>query len=191
MKTLSLAISIALSLACTTALAADPPKPAAEPAHSMHAMGAVPPMDHANMGMAVRTPAEQQQMFDAMFAAMDANKDGSVSKAEFTAHHLTMMAMHQGGMMGHDAGCAGMLMGSGGMRPGHGVDHGAMASDNVPEAHYQMELKMFNGFDKNHDGSVTRAEFPAQHPMLLHFDLLDANKDGRVSQAEFASHHGR
>ncbi len=53
----------------------------------------------------------------------------------------------------------------------------------------------FKKLDKDGDGKVTRAEFPAameaareqqkQDHMLAMFDQMDANKDGTVTQAEF------
>jgi hypothetical protein len=175
MKIQSLTILLALGLG-GAAFAADPAKPKAAPAHPMQAMG------HGKMAMAAKTPAERQKMFDDMFVMIDTDKNGTISKAEFNAHHQAMMSMHHDGQM---MGCPGaMMMGQGGA-------HGPMAGGMMSDEHYKMELETFKGFDKNHDGSVSKAEFPSGHPMLMHYDMLDANKDGRVTEAEFAAHHGK
>ena len=47
------------------------------------------------MGMDKMSPEDHQKKMDEMFAQMDADKDGSVTKAEFSAHHTKMMAKHQ------------------------------------------------------------------------------------------------
>lgn len=151
-------LALSLALATGTALAADPPKPATRPAATM------PPMDHSKMDMSGKTPADHQQMANNTFAAIDTNKDGCLSKAEFAKHHA-MMQMKHGKMMS--------------------MDDGKMSMD-----HQKMADKEFASLDKNHDGSLTKSEIPAKHPLATHFSMLDANKDGRVSQAEFAKHHG-
>ena len=172
-----LTLSLALAGTSATALAADPPKPTTKAAATM------PPMDHGKMDhgkmdhgqmdhgqmnhgmmdMSAKTPAEHQRMVDAAFTAIDTNKDGSLSKAEFTKHH-EMMRMHHGKMM---------KMGDGKMP----MDHGKMADG------------AFATLDKNRDGSLAKSEVPSQHPLAMHFDMLDTNKDGRLSKAELAASH--
>jgi hypothetical protein len=48
----------------------------------------------------------------------------------------------------------------------------------------------FVALDKNKDEKLSKAEFPANHPLTPHFGMLDANRDGSLSPAEFAKHHG-
>lgn len=56
------------------------------------------PMAQAPMqpmaGMPDMTPEQHKMMADKMWTDMDANKDGSVSRAEYDAHVARMMAMH-------------------------------------------------------------------------------------------------
>ena len=81
-------VGAALALACGSALAGPGPGPG--PGHGMHAgpgMGC-PMMD------AKSSPEERMKMRGEMFAMMDADKDGSVSRAEFDQHHDAMMKMH-------------------------------------------------------------------------------------------------
>jgi len=47
------------------------------------------------------TPEEHRKMADQMFKTLDANADGTISRAEFDSHHEDMMKMH---MSGHDSG---------------------------------------------------------------------------------------
>lgn len=170
-------LTLSLALASANVLAADPPKPTTKPAATM------PPMDHSKMGhgkmdhgkmdhgqmnhgmmdMSAKTPAEHKQMVDAAFAAIDTNKDGSLSKAEFAKHH-EMMRMHHGEMMK--------------------MDHGKMSMD-----HGKMADGAFAALDKNRDGSLVKSEIPTQHPLTMHFDMLDTNKDGRLSRSELDASH--
>ena len=172
MKSLPLTIALALALSATATLAADPPKTTPETARPMQ------PMDHGKMDMAEKTPAERQKMIDEAFSAIDTNKDGALSKAEFGTHINMMMAMRHDKMkMDHDGD--------------HGaMDMGGMGHDKMPAEHKKMAMDMFSSLDKNHDGNVTKAEIPANHPLLMHFEMIDTNKDGKLSQAEFAKHHG-
>lgn len=45
----------------------------------------------------------------------------------------------------------------------------------------------FGTLDKNSDGKLAKAEFPANHPLVPHFGMADANRDGTLSQQEFAA----
>ena len=93
MKQFSSMLALSLVLATGTALAADPPKPTTKPAATMppmdHSKMKMQPgqMDHSKMDMSGKTPAEHQQMANDAFAALDTNKDGCLSKAEFAKHH--------------------------------------------------------------------------------------------------------
>ena len=132
-----------------------------------------------------------------MFARLDTNKDGYVTREEVEALHQKMAgAMGMAGDMGRRFAQHGMMMG----------DRGAV----------------FDKLDANHDGSISRQEFMAAQPqvqerrmiimrdggpdgaaapgapgmkMRMHgmgmggfgghlFDMADGNKDGRVSLAE-------
>ena len=99
MKFLPITLAIALTMASTLALASQHGTPPADGAKPMPGMG----MDHGMMGMMgmeKMSPDQHQKMMDEMFAQMDANSDGSVTKAEFTAHHTAMMAKHRAMMDG-------------------------------------------------------------------------------------------
>lgn len=117
------------------------------------------------------------------FSAMDANKDGSISKKEFAAYHDKRFAeldankdgklspeelqptpcppMHGGGMHGYDD------MHGGGM---HGGD---MYIGN-----------RFDAADTNHDGALTREEAKDMPMLSQYFEQIDANKDGKVTREE-------
>jgi hypothetical protein len=144
------------------------------------------------------TRAEASQHVNKMFAKLDANHDGFITRDEVEAIHQKMMgAMGMAGEMHKRLAERGTMLG----------DRGAM----------------FDRLDANHDGSISRQEFLASHPqmreqrtivmrngpegspgapgepgmkMRMHggmgmrgfgghlFEMADANKDGRVSLAE-------
>ena len=145
---------------------------------------------HGMMGGGDITRAEAQQKASAMFARMDANgdgllndadrearlakrfdamdtdKNGAISREEFTAGHDRKgrgagkpdgMKMGEGHKGGHHGGM------------GHGMGHGMGG--------------MLKGLaDKNNDGAVSAAEFTEAH--LAMFDKGDANRDGTLTAAE-------
>lgn len=96
MKLIPITLAVSLAMASTLAVASHHGTPAAHGAKPMAGMG----MDHGMMGMDKMSPEEHQKKMDAMFAHMDANGDGSVTKPEFDAHHKAMMAKHRA-MMDH------------------------------------------------------------------------------------------
>ncbi|WP_150294976.1 EF-hand domain-containing protein [Sphingobium estronivorans] len=98
----------------------------------------------------------RQQRLDERFAAMDSDKNGQISKAEF-------MAAHPGrdGMRDH--------MGPGGRGWGHGGPGRGM-----------MRGGLDGGMQK--DGAMTKAEFMAR-PLAM-FDKADTNHDGKVTADE-------
>ncbi|MEM7477525.1 MAG: alpha/beta hydrolase fold domain-containing protein, partial [Planctomycetota bacterium] len=49
---------------------------------------------------------------------------------------------------------------------------------------------VFDGWDKNNDGFVTRSEFPTRLPQR-NFSLADANKDGKISRKEDSDFRSR
>ncbi|WP_246152651.1 calcium-binding protein [Sphingomonas montanisoli] len=102
-----------------------------------------------------------------MFAKLDANKDGNISKAEFT----TPPAKPEGrdGMRGPGGhGPDGKMHGGRFGRGGHG---GGMFGE-----------RWFAKADANKDNKVSLAE--AQAAPLARFDQADTNKDGKLSDAE-------
>ncbi len=93
MRLFSLTLAIGLAMASTVAFASHHEVPRADAAKPMPGMA----MDHGMMGMMgmdKMSPEQHKKMLDEMFAQMDANSDGSVTKAEFSAHHAKMMAKH-------------------------------------------------------------------------------------------------
>lgn len=93
MKQFSSIPGLSLVLATGTALAADPPKPTTKPAATTQTMGhgkmdmQQGQMNHGRMDISGKKPADHQQMANDEFAALDKNKDGCLSKAEFAKHH--------------------------------------------------------------------------------------------------------
>lgn len=129
MKLSRLTLAFALAASCGLATAQTAPAPA--PAAHVHPTGATPaaaPMPGRGM-MGMGSPEQHKMKMDQMFAAADANKDGSISRAEFDAHHAAMRggqggpgAMQHGGMM-HQ-----------GMKPGAGNMGHCMPMDATPQA---------------------------------------------------------
>ena len=66
-----------------------------------------------------------------------------------------------------------------------GMDMAGMSMDKS-----QGQDPEFVALDKNKDGKLSKAEFPANHPLAPHFGMLDANRDGNLSPAEFVKSHG-
>lgn len=99
------------------------------------------------------------------FDRMDSDKNGAISREEFTAGHAAMHGMGGGDRKGHHMGHRdGMKMG------GH---HGRMGG----QRGHMMKMA-----DKNGDGAISAAEFTEAH--LAMFDKADANGDGTVTAAE-------
>ncbi|UZW54997.1 calcium-binding protein [Sphingobium sp. JS3065] len=96
----------------------------------------------------------RQQRLDERFAALDTDRNGLISKAEFAAGHQGRDGMHD-------------RMGKSGGMDGRGWGHGMRGGP---------------GGEMKKDGAVTKAEFLA-HP-LARFDKADANHDGKVTADE-------
>lgn len=180
MKMLATIVAVSLTLAAGTVLAQQPTKAATPPVAEQQPMDHSKmdmhqgQMDHSKMDMSGMSAADREKMAAAQFARFDANKDGSLSKAEF-AKLFSMMGMQNGHM---------------GSRNGQ-MGHGKMGMSGMDSAdHQKMAADEFAKLDTNKDGKLAKSEIPAAHPLSAHFSMLDANRDGSISQAEFAQHHG-
>jgi len=185
MKSLTSLITVSLMLATGTALAheqvKDPAPPAAAPQTMDHGKMDMQQgqMDRSKMDMSGNKSVDHQKMAAAQFAKLDANKDGSLSKAEFAKHH-EMMGMQHGQM---DRSKMDAQEGQ--------MDHSKMGMPGMNAAdHQKMAMEQFAKLDTNQDGKLSKTEIPDQHPLAAHFDMLDTNKDGSLSKAEFAKHDG-
>ena len=95
-----------------------------------------------------QTRAEAQQRADRMFQMLDANKDGSVTKAEAQA------ALDQ-----FQAARGGDGNGRGGGRIQRMIDQAFATSPSVTLQQFEAQaLARFDAQDLNHDGTVTAAE---------------------------------
>ncbi len=155
-------------------------------------------------GNAVQTRADAQARATQMFAKMDANKDGkldatdraaqraerqakrfasldadgngSISKAEWDKHGADRAAKRaERGEKRAEAGEAGEGKRHHGMRGGHGKRSG----------HHGM---MMGKADTDGDKAISQAEF--QTAALARFDAADANKDGQVTAEERQAQRG-
>ncbi|KGB53879.1 Calcium-binding EF-hand protein [Sphingopyxis sp. LC81] len=155
-------------------------------------------------GNAVQTRADAQARATQMFAKMDANKDGkldatdraaqraerqakrfasldadgngSISKAEWDKHGADRAAKRaERGEKRAEAGEAGEGKRHHGMRGGHGKRGG----------HHGM---MMGKADTDGDKAISQAEF--QTAAMARFDAADANKDGQVTAEERQAQRG-
>ena len=163
----------------------------------------------------VMTRAEVQGHVAKMFARVDANRDGVITKAETDAAHQTMAGKgqdHHGqnamGKMGNMGAMGGMhrdpaaafdridanqdgnisraeFIAAHAMREQKMSEHLGMKG--MPAMHGGMADRIFEKSDVNHDGRVTLAE--AQAEAFAHFDMLDTNHDGRITPDERAAAH--
>ena len=172
---------------------------------------AAPPM--APKHDRVMTRAEVQGHVAQMFARVDANRDGVITKAETDAAHQAMAAKRQSRQGDHATGKMGAMGAMGGMHhdpaaafdridanhdgtisraefvaahakrePKMGDMKGMGGMDGMRQMHGGMADRIFEKSDTNHDGRVTQAE--AQAEAFAHFDMMDANRDGRVTPDE-------
>jgi Ca2+-binding EF-hand superfamily protein len=144
------------------------------------------------------TRAEVSEHVARMFAHLDANHDGYLTREEIQATHQKMMAMGpemkkrmaQRGMGRGDRGAAFDRLdtnrdGRGPMAPGAMPEmpsHGGMKMRMMHMGGMGFGGKMFDMADTNHDGRVSLAE--AQAAALAHFDRADANHDGKITPDE-------
>ena len=180
MRKLTLALSAA-ALALTGAAIAQTAAPAAQTPQAARTHGARPDM----------TRADAQARAEAMFARMDANKDGTLDQADRSARQAMgfdrmdtdrngtiSRAEYDATRAGGKEGChSGNRMaggkghgGSGGM--GHGGGHGKAGTADAArtpvtrQAFIDRALAMFDRADANRDGTVTQAERKAAHDTM-------------------------
>ena len=132
--------------------------------HGMH------PGGPGHDGAAGADRVDPKDRADRMFALMDADKNGQISKAEFEAFHA---AHRPGGPDGGRDGRERFARWGGGPRRGMWMMH--MRRE-------MMAHRMFEQEDANHDGKVSLAE--AEKAALDRFDKVDTNHDGVISDAE-------
>jgi hypothetical protein len=97
-----------------------------------------------------QTRAEAQQRADMMFQMLDANKDGSVTKAEAEA----ALARFQAARGGDD-----QAGGRGAGRMQRMLDEAFGTAQSLTRAQFETQvLTRFDASDLNHDGTVTAAE---------------------------------
>ena len=119
----------------------------------------------------VMAQTAQPPRFD--FAAIDADKDGNVTKAEVEAFQLaqiTAMDSDADGSISVDEMTA---------------HHTAMMQANIESRAKTMSDRMMKRLDTDNDGTVSIAEMTARKGGDKMFDRMDADKDGAISQAEF------
>ncbi len=124
------------------------------------------------------TRAELSSRLDSSFAAMDANKDGSLNAAELGAAQKKELEQVQGALRAKiqeafqklDTNKDGQLSKS--------EFAASLPPVNVNETPAQVLQKI----DANKDGKISADEFKT--PRLAAFNRIDANKDGTVTAAE-------
>ncbi len=156
------------------------------------------------------TRAEVEAKVKTMFASVDANHDGTVTKAEADgareghmksmrdAHFASMDANKDGSISRaeFDAAHTGPEMG-GIAHENHQAaakDHGGGHHKMGKGGHDRMAMRMdgagmFERADADKDGKVTLAE--ALSKPLAHFDAADTNHDGTLSAEEHMAAHAK
>lgn len=99
-----------------------------------------------------QTRAEAQQRADMMFQMLDANKDGTVTKAEAEQALAQSQSMQAGGQENGRAGGRARMM-------QRMIDQLFAASTSITQQQFEtLMLTRFDAMDLNHDGVVTAAE---------------------------------
>jgi hypothetical protein len=112
--------------------------------------------------------ALRAERLDKKFEILDADKNGSISKQEFTAKR------------DRD--------GKRGQRDQAGVDSEKGESQRKHRGHHRGGgMMMHKMADANKDGAISQAEFTAA--ATKHFDMVDTNKDGRITKEEREAAH--
>ena len=153
---------------------------------------------------AVHTRAEVAAHVRTMFAKLDSNRDGSITKAEAetakasrgdrASRHMPGNAMPDRGAMfdrmdsNRDGSISRAEFAQAPMRQGPDGD-GMMRRMHMKMGMGGMGGHMFDMADANHDGRVTLQE--ATNAALRHFDTADVNRDGQLTPAERMQMHQR
>lgn len=158
------------------------------------------PMAHHGMMMKTHSRAEVAGHVQAMFAKIDANRDGSITKAEADAmhgkRHEKMGDHHARAFEQVDTNRDGGISRAewdahhvqGGERMGMGHE-GGMKGGMRGMGKSGMGGRMFEQADANRDGRVTMQE--ATTAALSHFDMADTNRDGQLTPDERKAMHQR
>jgi hypothetical protein len=153
-------------------------------------------------GKAVQTRADAQARATQMFAKMDANKDGKLDatdraaqRAERQAKQFASLDADGNGSISkaewdqHGADRAAKRAERGEKRAtgeaGEGKRHGMRGGHRKRGGHHGM---MMGKADANGDKAISQAEF--QTAALARFDAADANKDGQVTPEERQAQRG-
>lgn len=108
------------------------------------------------------------------FKTVDANGDGSISKAEFDAYYAKHNAKHFSQM---DANKDGKISPEEMMNTGdRQADSGSATS--------HLDNRFFAA-DANHDGGLDKKEANGMPMLTVYFDQVDSNHDGKVTRQEY------
>lgn len=181
-------------LAITPALAQTPAPAAAQP----HAGGQMMARAHTRADVAAHVQA--------MFARIDANRDGFVTKAEAEAmrgkRHEKMGDHHAKAFERLDANRDGSISrgewdAHAAQRQQRGAMHGGDGDGDKRSGHHGGDMgksgksgmsgRMFDMADANRDARVSMAEATAA--ALSHFDMADTNRDGQLTRDERMQMH--
>lgn len=174
---------LALGLTAATALALAGAAAIAQPA----------PKPTDMMGDKTVTRAEAQAMAADMFAKMDDNKDGKLDQADREARraeHQTQMFSEldadKNGAISRDEFTAGNARRTEG-KGMDGMKHGGKEGRMGMRMGHGSGMMMLHMADANKDGAISKDELLAAH--ARHFDQADADKDGKLTPAERQAAH--
>lgn len=125
--------------------------------------------------MPAERAAKMQQRFDRMFAKMDKNSDGMLSRDELTKNKRLSKHFDE-----IDANKDGNIS----------KDELQTYFHNMREQQKVKFDAQFKAADKNGDGALTKEEAEAGKLGWIskHFDKIDANKDGKVTREEIRAY---
>ena len=121
-------------------------------------------------------PMYEGQSGEGYFEAMDANKDGAISKKEFDAFHnkhFKEMDSNKDGKISLEE-----------MQAEHSKMHEHKGKHMHGEHGDMLIGNRFDAADTDHDGSLTREEAKDMPMLSKYFDEIDSNKDGKVTHEE-------
>lgn len=132
------------------------------------------------------TRAEAQAHAADMFAKMDLTKDGKLDTADRDARHMARFDKadaNKDGTISRDEFTAGRKAGGEGKREHGRREHGGRMGG------HGGGMMMLAMADTNKDKAVSKDEFLAAH--AKHFDGADANKDGKLTPEERKAAHAK